>query len=168
MIINLIGLSGGKDSTALWAWALNESGYPVESIRGVACDTQNEYDEVYEQIAALDAYGQLRGVSPVVILHSEGFLNLAIRKGRFPSARARFCTEELKIKPTTTVPESQRSALYVRKDGKQFRVATIDDVARWSFTLRGGVQGGFDFMFDDSPIYEVDDAHHPCKSGYCE
>ena len=58
MTINHFGLSGGKDSTALWGWAINESGYPKESIRGSFCDTENEYQAVYDQIAALDAYGQ--------------------------------------------------------------------------------------------------------------
>lgn len=302
MRLNLFGLSGGKDSTALWAWAIHESGYPRESIIGAACDTENEYDEVYEQIAALDAYGQLYGVRPVVILKSMGFLNLCVQKKRFPSARARFCTEELKIKPTqkfvanlkaeghevishsgvrrsesterslleewgtsatlgcqerrplldltinqvwimhrkyflpinplyltgrkrvgcklccmsnkqdvritvktrpevivqyrewekvvgvarsrnnrngshghasffpaTTVPAVQRSGeFFSGKKGITFRVATIDDVARWAFTLRGGKQQGLDFMFDDEPIYQLDDAHMPCKSGYCE
>lgn len=294
--LNLFGLSGGKDSTRLWAWAFNESGYPVDSIIGTFCDTENEYQEVYDQIAALDAYGQLRGAKPVVMIGSMGFLNLCIKKKRFPSARGRFCTEELKIKPTmefvkgligqgfevishsgvrksesterallsewdesggllgckvrrplldmtisevwagcqryglpinplyftgrkrvgcrlccmsnkqdvritvkskpevieeyrhwekiisdangkmpatffsrTQVPPSQRNGpMHKTKNGKTVRLATFDDVVRWSFTLRGGVQGGFDFMFDDSPIFEIDDAHAPCKSGYCE
>lgn len=295
--VNLFGLSGGKDSTRLWAWAFNESGYPVDSIIGTFCDTENEYQEVYDQIAALDAYGQLRGAKPVVTLTSMGFLNLCIKKKRFPSAKARFCTTELKIKPLlnyvnglkeqgyeivshsgvrrsesteramleewdysggilgcpvrrpilnltihdvwdgiskyglpinplyftgrkrvgcklccmsnkqdvritakhrpevideyrrweglvgdktedgfgsgffrpTTVPLRQRSKTwYSKKQDKTVRKATIDDVVRWSFTLRGGVQGGFDFMFDDAPIFELDDAHAPCKSGYCE
>jgi hypothetical protein len=68
----------------------------------------------------------------------------------------------------TTVPEIQRSKTFTNKKGKTFRVATIDDVVRWSGTLHGGIQGGFDFMFDDEPIFEIDDAHAPCKSGYCE
>lgn len=38
MNINHIGLSGGKDSTALLGWALHESGYPRESLRFSFCD----------------------------------------------------------------------------------------------------------------------------------
>lgn len=300
--LNLFGLSGGKDSTRLWAWAFNESGYPVDSIIGTFWDTENEYQEVYDQISALDAYGQLRGARPIFIGRTIGFLSLCIKKKRFPGARARFCTEELKIKPAkafvenlksegfevvshsgvrksesterslleewgesgvlgckerrplldmtieevwggcqryglpinplyftgrkrvgcqlccmsnkqdvritaktrpqviekyrdwemqvgearsksnrngsfgaasffpaTHIPSSQRNGeFFSGKKQTTFRVATIDDVVRWSFTLRGGVQGGFDFMFDDSPIFEIDDAHAPCKSGYCE
>lgn len=292
--INHIGLSGGKDSTALWGWAIHDSGYPRETIRGTFCDTQNEYPQVYEQIAALDDYGRKHGVAPLETLQSEGFLALCLRKKRFPSACARFCTEELKIKPfidwcaarqaegytiighsgvrrdestersllpewdektyrkrppltikqrrplldwsievvwaahkryglpiqplyfmgrkrvgcklccmsskedvrltasrfpetidlyrdwerkvtevsqhgrasffnAQGIPECQRSVKYTgKKDGKEYTAASIDDVVRWSFTLRGGVQSGFDFMFEE------DDAHLPCQSGWCE
>ncbi len=65
--------------------------------------------------------------------------------------------------PATSLPNRQHSATYTRKkDEKVFSTCTIDDVVRWSKTLRGGVQGGFDFMFED------DDAHAPCQMGYCE
>lgn len=111
MRLHLFGLSGGKDSTVLVGWALNESGYPIESLVFCFCDTENEYDEVYQQITDLDAYVQARGCKPVVYLRASGdwvdkfwmfplFLALAIWKGRFPSAKARFCTQFLKIKPT--------------------------------------------------------------------
>lgn len=316
MRINHIGLSSGKDSTALWAWAINESGYPIESIRGSFCDTENEYQEVYDQIQKLSDYGVARGVAPVRTLHSEGFLALAIRKKRFPSARARFCTQVLKMFPTryyvqemqldghdvvchsgvrasesmerstmspedfdgflqckivrpllrwtlndvwnmhkryglpinplyftgrrrvgcrlccmsnkqdvritartrpwvidlyrewekivgnpefmnvaqssrgktrchissffpaTTVPSELRSikGLIRRRDSKRgkkgetYDACTIDDVVKWSTTVRGGKQLALDFLWqmEDTPIFEEDDAHHPCQSGYCE
>lgn len=311
-VINHIGLSSGKDSTALWGWAILESGYPIETIRGSFSDTENEYSEVYTQIAALDAFGKKHGVAPIRTLRSEGFLKLAQRKKRFPSARARFCTEELKIKPmiyylqelwldgyevvlhsgvranesferslmpewgeqnfckirrpllkwsiadvwnahkryglpinplyftgrkrvgcrlccmsnkqdvritakthpetialyrqwekivgdpkltgaaqlkpgkmsehgsgffpASTVPPYLRSikGLIRKRDGakgkagEKYDACTIDDVVKWSMTLRGGKQTGFDFMFDDLPVFEIDDQHEPCKSGYCE
>ena len=44
-IVNCIGLSGGKDSTALWGWAFNESGYDTATIHGSFADTENEYQE---------------------------------------------------------------------------------------------------------------------------
>lgn len=305
MIINHMGLSSGKDSTALWGWAINDSGYDLASIRGSFADTENEYDEVYEQIRKLNDYGVARGVAPIRTLHSEGFLALAVRKKRFPSAKARFCTEVLKILPmnyylqelwldghevvlhsgvranesrerslmeewstqnhcrlrrpllkwsisdvwaahkkyglpvnplyfsgrkrvgcrlccmsnkqdvritantkpetidlyrkwekivgnalapsslrkntagffrATTVPEHFRSvknlirkrASKTAKPGDIYSACTIDDVVRWSTTLRGGKQIGFDFMYDDSQLFEIDDMHGPCQSGYCE
>lgn len=307
MKLNLFGLSGGKDSTYLVGWAIHESGYPRESLVFAFCDTENEYDEVYEQIKALDAYVKRFGCKPIIHLRAEGtwvdkywmfprFLALAIHKNRFPSAKARFCTQDLKIKPTekfiaelveqgheivshsgvrasesiersimeewatdmfgcqtrrpilklsiediwrghkkyglpinrlyldgwkrvgcrlcimsnkadvrrtvkkrpwvidlyrtwelivgkfstargsasdysswfrrTTVPLSQRSRLTNTKQGPM-KVCTIDDVARWSGTLHGGKQSGFDFMFEEES-FDIDDAHAPCQSGYCE
>lgn len=111
MRINLFGLSGGKDSTLLAAWAIHESGYPVESLLFAFCDTENEYEEVYQQIRDLNAYVVRHGCKPIVWLRAAGdwvekfwmfplFLALCIWKGRFPSAKARFCTQFLKIKPT--------------------------------------------------------------------
>ncbi len=291
-IINHIGLSGGKDSTALWGWAINESGYPIESIRGSFADTGNEYQEVYDQIAALNSYGIKRGVAPIEILRPKRyFLELAKWKHRFPSSRARFCTEHLKMKPfqywvelqqlygfdvvghsgvraaesderaklpewdtdpytkikihrpllawsisqiwdahrryrlpinplylkgrkrvgcklccmsskedvrqtvlhrpetiaeysiweesfenrnrfcgffaRNTVPEAQRTRKIVTKDGIEMMVCDIHDVARWSQTLRGGVQSGFDFMFEEDDDF---DGGLTCRSamGHCE
>lgn len=301
MTINHIGLSGGKDSTALWLWAIHESGYPKETLLGSFADTQNEYPEIYRQVEILNEHGQKHGVAPIRTLRSEGFLELAKRKQRFPSAKARFCTQELKIFPmlrlieelwldgfevvqhsgvrasesterarmdewaesyfcrlrrpllqwsisdvwkihqryrvpinpiyftgrkrvgcklccmsnkqdvritakthpetidqyrawekelgtiksdgipssffpADKVPEHLRSikGLIRKRDGNkgkagtQYSANTIDDVVRWSTTLRGGKQIAMDFMFDDAPEFELDDAHAPCQSGYCE
>ena len=290
-VINHIGLSSGKDSTALWGWAINESGYDPATIRGSFCDTENEYDDVYDQIRILDAYGQRHGIAPVRTLRSMGFLGLVLWKQRFPGAKSRFCTEQLKMIPSKyyiqelqlegfdvlshsgvrrdesdersvleengfsewlqcpvrrplldwklddvwavhkryglpintlyntgrkrvgcklccmsnkediritaktrpetidtyreweriateqaggkghyksffpadKVPLVQRSETFIsRKTGEIHKVCTIDDAVRWSFTLHGGTQGGFDFMFQE------DDANEPCKMGYCE
>lgn len=68
-----------------------------------------------------------------------------------------------------TVPLAQRSKMvFSKKEGREVAIATIDDVARWSLTLRGGVQSGFEFMFEEED-FNADDANGgPCKSGYCE
>lgn len=110
MKLNLIGLSSGKDSTAMMGWAIHESGYPIESLIFVFTDTENEYEEVYQQIRDLNDYAIKHGCAAVVYLRASGdwvdkfkehplFLALAIWKGRFPSAKSRFCTQFLKIKP---------------------------------------------------------------------
>jgi|GEM_PF-1634637 len=300
------GLSGGKDSTALLGWAIHESGYPKELIRCSFCDTGNEYDEVYEQIKKLNEICLSNGIAPIRTLRNTDskwtwnswplFLALAIWKGRFPSAKARFCTEHLKIIPTqhyieelqlegheiiahsgvrasesiersmmsewdndqfscklrrpllkwtlaeiwdahrkwglpinplylsgrkrvgcrlcimsnkqdvrltvkfrkwvidlyrsweeivgasrvtrgilcdyssffnrNTVPKQHRSRDVITKQGVM-KIATIDDVAYWSQTLRGGKQHGFDFMYEEED-FNRDDAAAPCQSGYCE
>lgn len=300
--VYLVGVSSGKDSTALWAWALNESGYPPEDVLGTFCDTENEYPEVYKQVADLSAYGELRGAPPIRTLHSEGFLALAVRKRRFPSAKARFCTQVLKMFPTkqfveelqlqgftvishsgvraaestersTMSPEDFDGFLQVTvrrpllkwtladvwaahkryglpvnplylsgrrrvgcrlccmsnkqdvrltavqrpevidlyrewekivgghnggyqsffpaktipkylhslggftkkrdsstgKKGDAYSICTIDEVVKWSTRIRGK-QLALDFWWEmeDEPMFEEDDSHHPCASGYCE
>lgn len=99
--INYCGLSGGKDSTATALWLIHESGLPRESMRFTFCDTENEHRFVYEHIQMLSSRVVEWGCSAVITLHPErGFLDLAKWKGRFPSRKARFCTQFLKVIPT--------------------------------------------------------------------
>ncbi len=91
-----IGLSGGKDSTALFLWALFESGLPRESLRPSFCDTSNEHEFTYAHIRMLsDRF------MPIVTLKPErGFYDLARWKKRFPGVKSRFCTQRLKMFPS--------------------------------------------------------------------
>lgn len=92
----IVQYSGGKDSQATLIWACKK--YGVENVEAVFCDTKWENSVTYEHIHK--TIGQL-GVK-LVILASEkynGMLDLVKKKGRFPSAKSRFCTEELKIFP---------------------------------------------------------------------
>lgn len=91
-----IGISGGKDSTALLLWMLHESGIDPQKLHVTFCDTGNEHDWTYAHIRLLHDT-----VHPVTILKPElAFFPLAFHKRRFPSTKARFCTEHLKIYPT--------------------------------------------------------------------
>jgi 3'-phosphoadenosine 5'-phosphosulfate sulfotransferase (PAPS reductase)/FAD synthetase len=99
-IINLIGVSGGKDSTALLLWALHESGYDRSSLRVTFCDTGNEHEFTYAHIERLRAYAAQFGVVIETIKGPLDYFELALKKHRFPGAKSRFCTEELKIIPT--------------------------------------------------------------------
>ncbi len=99
--VNYCGLSGGKDSSATLLWLIHESGEPRESIRFTFCDTGNENDLVYRHVEMLSGYVQGFGCAPVVTLKPErDFLALARWKNRFPSRKARFCTQFLKVIPT--------------------------------------------------------------------
>lgn len=94
-LIYHVGLSGGKDSAAALLWMVYESGIPHTQIVASFCNTVNEAECTYQHLLLLS-----RQVFPIVWLETEGFLNLAHRKGRFPSTKARFCTQELKLLPT--------------------------------------------------------------------
>lgn len=102
-----LGISGGKDSTALLLWAVHESGLPRERIRATFCDTGNEAEQTYAHVRLLS-----ETVFPVEWIKPElDFYELAAKKGCFPSARRRFCTQELKIEPT------QKHIAGLMKDG---------------------------------------------------
>lgn len=92
----LVAYSGGKDSQASLIWALQN--YDKKLITAVFCDTGWEHEVTYKHIQ--DTINILK--VPLITLKSkkyDGFIDLAKKKGRFPSTKAKFCTEELKVKP---------------------------------------------------------------------
>ena len=103
-LLHHLGVSGGKDSTALLLWAIHESGLPRESLRATFCDTGNEDPVTYAHIRRLEEIaihagipGGLETLKPPL-----QFFDLALKKKRFPSRKAQFCTILLKIEPTRT------------------------------------------------------------------
>ncbi|WP_010276485.1 phosphoadenosine phosphosulfate reductase domain-containing protein [Paenibacillus senegalensis] len=128
--VNVMTVSGGKDSAAMWIYAVKELGVEVYP---VFCDTGNEHPMTYEYIDYLESVlGPIHRVKAdfskqishkrevvqtkwrndrvseeiiqqaLEMLHPTGnpFLDMCLWKGRFPSTKARFCTQELKIIPT--------------------------------------------------------------------
>lgn len=94
--VNHIGVSGGKDSTALLLWAVHESGYARGSLDVTFCDTGNEHQFTYAFVEMLS-----RKVFPIKTLKPErDFYELAKHRQRFPGVMSRFCTQELKMFPT--------------------------------------------------------------------
>lgn len=90
---HIVSLSGGKDSTALSIYLRDR----IQDVEYVFSDTDKELPETYEYLDKLEAYlGQ-----PIVRLKSEqGFDHwLKIYGGYLPSARMRWCTKMLKIRP---------------------------------------------------------------------
>lgn len=97
-----LGVSGGKDSTALLLWAIHESGLPRDQLRVTFCDTGNEDPVTYAHITLLDQIAREAGIPGGVetIIPALPFFELAFARGRFPWRKAQFCTIELKIAPT--------------------------------------------------------------------
>ncbi len=91
---HILGLSGGKDSTALAIYMKDR----VPEMEYVFCDTEKELDETYVYLEKLQ---QFLG-KPIKRLKFDGlgFDQLLKRKnGYLPSPQVRWCTEILKIKP---------------------------------------------------------------------
>ena len=87
----ILGISGGKDSTAT-ALHLREQGIPFEP---VFLDTHWEHPDTYAYLR--DVLDPLIG--PITWLSSEGMQAAVERKVMFPSRLRRFCTELLKVQP---------------------------------------------------------------------
>jgi 3'-phosphoadenosine 5'-phosphosulfate sulfotransferase (PAPS reductase)/FAD synthetase len=109
-----LGVSGGKDSTATLLWLVNESGIPHEKIRETFWDNGNEHQFTYNYVSMLS-----QNVFPVETIRPPlDFYALAHHKKRFPGAKTRFCTQELKIFP------SQRYILALQKTGARVLLLT--------------------------------------------
>lgn len=135
--VNVLSISGGKDSTAMWVLATKELG--IENVLPVFADTGHEHPMTYEYLDYLESeLGPLRRVKAdfteriakkreyvknhwprkfmeeqgkteeealeiveraLNVLHPTGnpFLDLCLWKGLFPSPKARFCTQFLKV-----------------------------------------------------------------------
>ncbi len=99
----IICMSGGKDSDALGIWARFEAG-PARSKRYIHTETGHDHPIT---IAHLSYVEEKLGVQIERICGPYTWISLAEEKQRFPSAKARFCTEELKVKPLRTWIDGQ-------------------------------------------------------------
>lgn len=91
----VFGYSSGKDSTAALLWG--RENFPASDIIVVFNDTIWEHEITYGYIAQMKE-SILAGLEFHVV-PSMGMENLVQLKKRVPSAKARFCTENLKVKP---------------------------------------------------------------------
>ena len=136
-----LGISGGKDSTAALLWVVYESGWDLSRLIVTFCDTGNEDALTY---AFLDYLSE--DVFPIeTIKPSLDFFELARKKGRFPSPKVRFCTQQLKIVPSMEyilqLPENTLLLSGVRKEegtatngrGDLETFSFNDDYGRWQY-----------------------------------
>jgi 3'-phosphoadenosine 5'-phosphosulfate sulfotransferase (PAPS reductase)/FAD synthetase len=99
-IRHVLGISGGKDSTAL-AIYLRER-YPSLEIEYYFCDTGKELDETYDLLKNLEVFlgkkiTYLQGVNVEGVAPFDHFLKL--NGGYLPSSSVRWCTRKLKLAP---------------------------------------------------------------------
>jgi len=90
----IVQFSGGKDSLDSLIWAVNT--YGANRVRAVFCDTMWEHTILYPYI---ESVVNKLGVELTTIRGEYSFIELAKKKHRFPSTKARFCTEYLKVRP---------------------------------------------------------------------
>lgn len=96
--VHVVSFSGGKDSTALYLWAIENLGR--DGFTPIFSDTGWEHELTYQFVRELPA--KANGPEIVWLKPEMDFVELAKKKGRFPSPTMRFCTQELKVKPSRT------------------------------------------------------------------
>ncbi|MBI2830762.1 MAG: phosphoadenosine phosphosulfate reductase family protein [Chloroflexi bacterium] len=91
---HILSVSGGKDSAALAIYMRNK----VPDLEYVFCDTEKELPETYDYLGRLEA---VLGKRIMVLKHDgRGFDHwLSVYRGYLPSARMRWCTKHLKLRP---------------------------------------------------------------------
>lgn len=109
MTKHIIGLSGGKDSTAL---ALRLTEVEPRQYEFICNATGNELPEMHAHWAKLEV---LLGAKITKVVHSTDLFGLIDEMKMLPNFRARWCTRILKIEPTVayfnTLPDD--ATLYV-------------------------------------------------------
>lgn len=105
-MINLAQFSGGKDSTAMLLWMIEQG---IE-FTPIFCDTSWEHPLTY---AYIEEINQTVLGGRLVTLRSdkyEGFEDLCVKRKLVPGKMTRFCTQELKIFPMHRYIESLPNA----------------------------------------------------------
>lgn len=104
---HILGLSGGKDSTALAIYMRDR----VPEMEYFFCDTGAELPETYEYLAKLEVYlGK-----EIVRLSSDRTFDhwLKVYRGTLPSPNMRWCTKVLKIEPLEKWIGTHKAVSYV-------------------------------------------------------
>ncbi len=106
---HVVGLSGGKDSTALAFWLVENEPRDYEFICN---ETGNELPEMLEHWERLE---RLLGSKLVRVRHTKDLAGMIEDEKAIPNWRQRFCTRILKIEPTIKYMEAlpDDSVLYV-------------------------------------------------------
>lgn len=193
--VHVVSVSGGKDSTATLLAALEHGRRTGEEVRAVWCDTGHEHPQTVEYIAHLSRTlgveivrlaadfsermqrrrvhianewtepDRSRALWATRKMTGIPFLDLCMWKGRFPSARARFCTQELKVRPiedhliSIDAPRVV-SWIGVRRDESARRANTPDH----EYDLNDGSGGGLlrYYPIASWSAAEVFQKHHEC------
>ena len=119
---HLLGISGGKDSTALAIYMRNN--YPELDIEYYFCDTGKELDETYTLINELEIFleKKIKLLRAADKSNEEPFDHfLKIYGGYLPSSQARWCTKNLKLDPFVKFAGNDLVISYVAIRGDEDR-----------------------------------------------
>jgi hypothetical protein len=147
---HILGLSGGKDSTALAVLMHQE----VPDIEYFFCDTHKELPETYEYLDRIEAR---LGIKITRLSSERGFDSwLDIYDGFLPSPRSRWCTKQLKIFPLEKFIGDDAAISYVgirADENREGYVSTKPSIQTiFPFKERGLVKADIFRLLEDSGI----------------
>lgn len=122
----VLGISGGKDSTALAIYLKTK--YPQLDIEYYFCDTGKELDETYELIANLEVFlgKKITKLNAAPGSPRDPFDHfLQSYGGYLPSSNARWCTKNLKLEPFEKFVGNDPVVSFVAIRGDEDREAYI-------------------------------------------
>ena len=150
MVRHILGLSGGKDSTAL-AILLHQE---IPQMEYFFCDTHRELPETYEYLERVKAR---LGIKIEYLSAKRGFEHwLDIYGGVLPSPQMRWCTKQLKIHPLEKFIGDDEAISYIgiradeHRDGYISTKPSIQPV--YPFKERGLVKADILRLLEESGI----------------
>lgn len=149
-IRHILGLSGGKDSTALAVLLYKE----VPEMEYFFCDTHKELPETYEYLDKIKARLGIK----IHYLNAERSFDhwLALHGGYLPSPKQRWCTEQMKIKPLEEFVGDDKAISYVgiRADENRDGYISTKPNIKLSYPLKekGLVKADIIRLLEDSGI----------------
>lgn len=147
---HILGLSGGKDSTALALYLKNK----IDNIEYFFCDTYKELPETYEYIEKLEI---LLGKNIIRLKNNRGFDHwLDIYDGYLPNPKSRWCTKKLKIEPLERFIGDDNAISYIGIRADENRVGYISTKPNikpvFPFLKHGLVKGDIIRIIEESGI----------------
>ena len=138
---HILGLSGGKDSTALALYLKKK----VPDIEYFFCDTHKELSETYEYIEKLEI---LLGKKIARLEDNRGFDHwLDVYEGFLPNPKSRWCTKKLKIEPLEKFIGDDEAISYIAIRSDENRVGYI--------STKQNIKPVFPFMRDGLVIRDI-------------
>lgn len=162
---HILGLSGGKDSTALAIFMRQK--YPHLEIEYFFCDTHKELKETYEYLGRIEDW---LGIKIHYLEAERGFDHwLDVYGGVLPSPKMRWCTKQMKIIPLEKWVGDDEVITYVgiradeNRDGYISTKPTI--TAKFPFKEHGLVKTDIIRLLEESGIGMPDYYRWRSRSG---
>jgi 3'-phosphoadenosine 5'-phosphosulfate sulfotransferase (PAPS reductase)/FAD synthetase len=162
---HILGLSGGKDSTALAIFMRQK--YPDLEIEYFFCDTHKELKETYEYLGRIEDW---LGIKIHYLEAERGFDHwLDVYGGVLPSPKMRWCTKQMKIIPLEKWVGDDEVITYVgiradeNRDGYISTKPTI--TAKFPFKEHGLVKADIIRLLEESGIGMPDYYRWRSRSG---